>query len=356
MPFAPTTIIANGVNDAYWRGLDIIASDSARREDSRNGAVTIAPGPVTTFTMDPLRRVLFSPLRDANPFFHFFESLWMLAGRNDLPWLTQFNKRMASFSDDGGNTQPAAYGHRWRAHFGYDQLELIIEELRRNPLTRRCVLAMWDSGSNEWGDVTGDLSAAIAGSNDVPCNTHCYFTIADGRLHMGVMCRSNDVVWGAHGANAVHFSILLEYVAARAGVAVGTLTQFSWNYHLYDGVLKADIGSAARDAQAHDYYTTDGMDVTRLFYGDDATLPQFYCELDEFMDWANHDNVKRKAPSFSMPVLRDIAVPMRLVWDLHKMGDYRLAINTSYDICGADWRTACREWLGRRAARRQRNT
>jgi hypothetical protein len=51
-------------------------------------------------------------MRDANPFFHVMETLWMLAGRNDLPWLVRFNKRFASYSDDGGNTQPGAYGYQ----------------------------------------------------------------------------------------------------------------------------------------------------------------------------------------------------------------------------------------------------
>ena len=46
--------------------------------------------------------------------------------------------------------------------------------------------------------------------------------IKNGRLQMTVHCRSNDIIWGTYGANAVHFSILQEYVAARIGVDLGT--------------------------------------------------------------------------------------------------------------------------------------
>src|SRR5258708_2083148 len=119
-------------------------------------------------------------MRDANPFFHVMETLWMLAGRNDLPWLVRFNKRFASYSDDGGATQPGAYGYRWRNYFGHDQLMDIILELKQNPDSRRVVLAMWDGGSraswSECGATTeftqpGDFFNAVGGSADVPCNT-----------------------------------------------------------------------------------------------------------------------------------------------------------------------------------------
>jgi thymidylate synthase len=52
-------------------------------------------------------------------------------------------------------------------------------------------------------------------------------------LDLTVLCRSNDVVWGAYGANAVHFSVLQEYLAGRIGVDVGVMYQFSNNYHGY---------------------------------------------------------------------------------------------------------------------------
>ncbi len=49
----------------------------------------------------PRERVLFSRERDANPFFHLMESLWILAGREDLGFLEHFNSNMRQFSDDG---------------------------------------------------------------------------------------------------------------------------------------------------------------------------------------------------------------------------------------------------------------
>src|SRR5690606_6235064 len=139
--------------------------------------------------------------RDANPFLHFFESLWMLAGRNDVDYMTRLVRRFAAYSDDG-KTFNGAYGYRWRKWFGRDQLQQIIGALRSNPQDRRCVLGMWDAGH--------DLGLQSA---DLPCNTHIYFRIQDDRLNMTVCNRSNDAIWGAVGANVVHMSFLQEYMA-----------------------------------------------------------------------------------------------------------------------------------------------
>jgi thymidylate synthase len=251
-------INAETVSQALHDGLHHLRI-CGQKQPSRVGDVIVSPMPVMTIYKNPLNRVLFSPIRDANPFFHVMESLWMLAGRNDLPWLTQFNKGFASYSDDGGLTQPGAYGYRWRNYFGYDQLETIITELKNNPTTRRCVLAMWDPGMHDLiepgEERAGDLFQALAGSADVPCNTHAYFDMIDGKLNMTVCCRSNDIIWGAYGANAVHFSFLLEYVAAATGLPMGVYRQMSNNFHLYTNIVPEEqLMPWARDVDATDRY------------------------------------------------------------------------------------------------------
>jgi thymidylate synthase len=236
-------INARNVNTALEDGLNILEQHGIK-SDSRNGAVLVAPWPMITVTRNPTERVLFSGLRDANPFFHLAEAFWMLAGANDTQSLTRFVPRMADFSDDG-KTLNGAYGHRWRWHFGNDQLMTAIQELRNNPSSRRVVLAMWDGGTkikvfdedtgceSAYAEI-GDLDKAIKGSKDVPCNTHIYFDANKaGLLDMTVCCRSNDAVWGAHGANAVHFSVLHEFVARAAKLPLGKMYQFSNNYHIY---------------------------------------------------------------------------------------------------------------------------
>lgn len=320
-------IEARNVNDALTTFCDVLAANGVRR-GSRYGEVTYIPVPVTTHYMKPTERVLFSRERDANPFFHFFESLWMLAGRNDVAFPARFAANIASFSDDG-KTFNGAYGHRWRGHFGHDQLKKIIETLRANPDDRRCVLQMWDGRH--------DLGLA---SKDVPCNTAAYLSVnAVGEVDMTVTNRSNDAVWGCYGANAVHFSMLQEYVAGHLGRSVGSYWQMSNNLHVYE-------------ATRHLLPSTILID--NYFTGAASPMPMFSPlekpgawdeDLEMFLD--NPANFGLRHSFF-----RRVATPMWMTFSAYaNRGDadrFSVAREILSQCRAEDWRQACLEWLGRR--------
>ena len=196
------------------------------KRPSRNGPVIQMPEPYTTVYERPTEKVTFWKSRDYNIFFNIYEALWMLSGRNDVAPLTRYVKDFGRYSDDG-NTLHGAYGRRWRSHFGFDQLKVIAERLTENQDDRRSVLSMWDA-----------LCDLDRPGKDVPCNDMATFQINTGRLDMVVFCRSNDMVWGTYFANAFHFGVLLEYMAAWIGVPVGTYTQVSVNFHAYTATLE----------------------------------------------------------------------------------------------------------------------
>lgn len=198
--------------------------------DSRNGQVIKSSTPVTTVYNYPIERVMLWEERDANPFFHLYESLWMLAGRNDIAPLAKYAPNMLNYSDDGA-IQRGAYGHRWRWNnlsnhiCEFDQLTVIAARLKTMPDDRRSVLQMWDSN---W-----DLRSTNE-NKDVPCNVTATFQLDDdGNLDLHVLCRSNDIIWGAYGANAVHFSMLQEYMANWIVRPIGKFYQISVNWHAY---------------------------------------------------------------------------------------------------------------------------
>src|SRR5882724_11989202 len=93
-------ITGRNVNDIWDQAKHLLNKNHVVRP-SRVGEVWEYPTPVVTEYLNPTERVLFNPLRNANPYFHFFEGLWMLAGREDVAWISQFNDRMKEFSDDG---------------------------------------------------------------------------------------------------------------------------------------------------------------------------------------------------------------------------------------------------------------
>ena len=179
-------IRARNVNGAYHDALWLMNS-VGQPYMSRNGGAMRAPGPVITEYTHPTERVLFDPKRDANPFFHLMEAIWMFAGRDDIEFVAKFNSTIGQFSDDGVVLR-GAYGYRWRHWFGHDQITWVISLLKHEPTTRRAIINMWDARR--------DIEAVVAGIRDVPCNTAIYFSVDNGRLDMTVTNRSNDIIWG----------------------------------------------------------------------------------------------------------------------------------------------------------------
>lgn len=305
---------------------------------SRGGDVLMHPEPVTTQYRFPAERVIFWPQRDANPFFHLFEGLWMLAGRNDVAFLKQFISDFDRFSDDGKIIH-GAYGYRWRKHWIVDtgnslgplnQLRSIISLLQKHPNTRRAVLTMWDPEFDLREDESG---------RDLPCNTQAYFWNLAGRLQMTVTCRSNDAIWGCFGANAVHFSFLQEYLAAQIGCEVGSYYQVSNNFHAYlPEYRKVEELIGRQDPSPYETGEVEPYPLVENPKTWDRDLALFLEDPNAY----GYDN-----SWFSK-----VAKPM---WFAHKAWSNRSdpeRYDKAFDIisqCRAsDWRRAAAEWLGRR--------
>lgn len=345
------TINARNVNDALVKGYQLMSDKSGYiyEQDSRNGPVLRVPEPVTTVYANPAECVLFDPHRDANPFFHLIENIWMISGRNTLRDLTPYVKRMAQYSDDGGKTQPAAYGHRWRNWFNagnyggvVDQVSWALERLRKDPTDRRVVIQMWDGAR--------DPQAADRGSKDVPCNLTVLPWVLDGSLHITVFCRSNDMVMGAYGANASHFAFLLQYMAAQLELVVGTYTQISNNFHMYvnDAGVDLDTWSPAQDPYA------DGTVRPRYLTQTAGGMPHekvILQDLGIFFD----QGAFVAATKARWDWLRLVACPVALAHKHYRetKGDDRYlgALEILEHCLASDWHRACTAWIQRRRAR-----
>ena len=309
----------------------------------------------------PRERVLFGTARDANPFLAAYESLWMLAGRNDVAGVAFYAKQFREYSDDG-KTLHGAYGYRWRQHFGYDQLDWIVEELKANPYSRRCVLQMWDPGSIADGEAiefSQDLYIATHGGKDVPCNLAVTFQIVGGwthgdqkRLNMTVFNRSNDMIWGALGANQVHFGFLQEYLAARIGVDVGVYNQISSNLHVYSWNWKPEEWLAEYAEGWTDFYEQTSLKWPLIALSEDPK--KFDVECAEIVE--RYSNDRATAGSYDCSFLRNVAQPLLMAWQYHKGRDYERALKAARCCWADDWRKAGVEWLERRAAKHAAKT
>lgn len=152
------------------------------------------------------------------------ETMWVLAGRNDIAFLSHYLPRAADFSDDG-KVWRGGYGPRLR-DWGYldkvDQLDFVIKLLREQPDTRRAIAQIYDPAVD------------AAPGKDVPCNDWLHFIQRDGKLDLHVAVRSNDILWGLSGVNAFEWGALLEIMAAMVGAEAGHLHFSTTSLHLYD--------------------------------------------------------------------------------------------------------------------------
>jgi len=154
------------------------------------------------------------------------ELLWYLSGNNQTAWISKYSSFWKDISDDG-LTANSAYGARLFQHHPkiaqgrFNQWEYIIDELTRDPDSRRAVMHL---------RVPDD---SIDAKLDVPCTLALQFFIRDGKLHQVVNMRSSDVIFGiAYDIPA--FTLFQELLANELGVDLGTYTHTSNSLHIYE--------------------------------------------------------------------------------------------------------------------------
>ena len=301
---------------------------------SRNGRVLRFPEPVLTTVRNPAERVLLHRGRDANPVFHLMEAIWMLAGRQDVAFLSLFNSTIHQYSDDG-QVFNAAYGYRWREHFGVDQLAHVIHTLEADPGSRQAVIQMWDAG---------DL---VKQTKDKACNTQLMFEILDGALNMTVINRSNDMYYGYCGANIVHMTILQEFVASALGVKLGAYRTFSTNLHLYLDLYDAQKYVAAPPVPAdYDCYSNAEKltPLPMMLNGD------WFSFLDDCEKFCR--DPFDGSDAYAHPFFLGVAHPMAMVSRVRKA---RAGTGEGWadKVRAPDWRRAVFHWIQARESKKQ---
>lgn len=235
---------------------------------------------VVTEVTEPWYHCILIPSRRWNPWLAMSEALWILAGRNDVAALKPYNSHISDYSDDGVHLY-GAYGARI-----YEQIDPLIERLRKDPSDRRAVLQIWDSFGGFGDELRFGRESHLTTTQyphqdlwretkDPPCNNMVYFKLRQNKLHMTVLNRSNDIHYGLYAVNLPTFGILQAYIAARLGVEMGVQTHFSNSLHVYtDDKTAVDI--------------TD-----RMLYRESEDFPAYpdhelVFRPKQFRNWANH--------------------------------------------------------------------
>lgn len=333
-----------------------VSAENIGLENTRNGQALYFQHPVTITYISPENRVLTNVVRDANPFFHLAESFWMLAGRNDVASLAFFVPRMKEYSDDG-TTFHGAYGHRWRYSFGFDQLSQVINTLHADPHGRRAYLDHWQPSRDS-------VLSSSSWAKDLPCNLGVAFRVNENnKLDMTVFNRSNDVLWGALGANYVHFGFLQQYVANQIEVETGVYNQISNNLHLY--LNRKNLKTSFQDLIQARTLTHNPLEKNfRERYKNFGKEPYFlqrtewsFSNLNYMLGLEQTDKaeVPPTMPSKLFPdgentpgEVCQILLPVIRAYTFYRRKQFVNACKEASKIAWLDWREECLAWLNRR--------
>ncbi len=122
------------------------------------------------------------------------------------------------WANEGGELGPV-YGKQWRDWGGIDQIKWVVDEIRKNPDSRRLVVSAWN---------VADLSDMAL----MPCHAMFQFYVQDGKLSCQLYQRSADMFLGVP-FNIASYALLTHMVAACSGLQVGELIVQLGDAHIY---------------------------------------------------------------------------------------------------------------------------
>ncbi|HZE62329.1 MAG TPA: thymidylate synthase [Pyrinomonadaceae bacterium] len=134
------------------------------------------------------------------------------------------------FDRAAGDLGPV-YGYLWRSfggdypqRNGVDQIAKLLEEIRRNPNSRRLIVTGWDPRQADNVDLP-------------PCHTLFQFNVDDGLLHCQLYQRSADAFLGVP-FNISSYALLTHMVAHATGLEAGEFVYTLGDYHIYKNHLE----------------------------------------------------------------------------------------------------------------------
>jgi thymidylate synthase len=159
------------------------------------------------------------------------ELLWYLSGEEHIRNLRQHTKIWDAWADEHGNLD-TAYGRYWR-RFPHpyqdadgkwrvrevDQIQYVIDTLKKEPTSRRLVVTAWEPGNAE----TSKLP---------PCHYSFAFSMQNDKLNCHLTQRSGDIALGIP-FNLACYAALTHMIAQEVGLGLGEFAHTIVDAHIY---------------------------------------------------------------------------------------------------------------------------
>ncbi|SEM25311.1 thymidylate synthase [Luteibacter sp. UNCMF331Sha3.1] len=166
------------------------------------------------------------------------ELIWFLQGDTNIAYLKDNGVSIwDEWADEHGDLGPV-YGRQWRAWptadgKAVDQIAWVVDEIRRNPDSRRLIVSAWN---------VGELPKMAL----MPCHTMFQFYVANGRLSCQLYQRSGDIFLGIP-FNIASYALLTHMVAQVTGLEPGDFVHTIGDAHLYSNHIEQATKQLSRE-------------------------------------------------------------------------------------------------------------
>jgi len=190
-----------------------------------------------------------------------YELLWFLRGDTNIRYLNEHGVTIwDEWADKNGDLGPI-YGHQWRSwstadQHDIDQIQLIIEQIKKTPDSRRMLISAWNVGELE--------KMKLA-----PCHALFQFYVVDGRLSCQLYQRSADVFLGIP-FNIASYALLTLMIAQVCDLQPGDFVHTLGDAHLYRNHLEQAREQLAREPRPLPVMTlnSDRRDILEFNFND----------------------------------------------------------------------------------------
>ncbi|TLY47646.1 MAG: thymidylate synthase [Gammaproteobacteria bacterium] len=158
-----------------------------------------------------------------------YELLWLLRGDTNIHYLNEHQVTIwDEWANAAGDLGPI-YGKQWRSwptsdHQTIDQMSQLVEQIKKNPDSRRLIVSAWNVGELE--------KMALP-----PCHLLFQFYVANARLSCQLYQRSADAFLGVP-FNIASYSLLTHMLAQQCNLQVGEFIWTGGDCHIYSNHLE----------------------------------------------------------------------------------------------------------------------
>ena len=167
-----------------------------------------------------------------------YELLWFIKGDTNIRYLQENGVRIWNeWADENGDLGPV-YGHQWRNwnSDNIDQLTEVIENIKKNPDSRRLLVTAWNPSVLPDNSVSFNENVANGKAALPPCHAFFQFYVANGKLSCQLYQRSADIFLGVP-FNIASYALFTMMVAQVCGYEPGEFIHTFGDAHIYNNHL-----------------------------------------------------------------------------------------------------------------------